>query len=173
ACRIFERAGVRRRQDLRQRSAARSNRNYSTGFWPSHRLDRSDRTETAHPAILRASASGLEWDCLRRCGPQAVCDRQTLAKGLSNSSEAAATWNSVILMKLNQARRNSTYRILIRPSNSGIATSENTIAPFVSRPGLKSKGQAVEGYQESWNPGSLDEVIPGSELSQVIFEEID
>src|SRR4029453_2651952 len=98
ACRIFERAGVRRRQDLRQRSAARSNRNYSTGFWPSHRLDRSDRTETAHPAILRASASGLEWDCLRRCGPQAVCDRQTLAKGLSNSSEAAATWNSVILL---------------------------------------------------------------------------
>jgi hypothetical protein len=34
-------------------------------------------------------AIGLEWDCQRRCGPQAVCDRQTLAKGVSNSSEAA------------------------------------------------------------------------------------
>lgn len=55
--------------------------------------------ETADPAaILRASVSGLEWDCLRRCGPQAVCNGQTLAKGLSNSSEAAATWNSVILL---------------------------------------------------------------------------
>src|SRR4029453_16586537 len=99
ACRIFERAGVRRRQDLRQRSAARSNRNYSTGFWPSHRLDRSGRTETSHPAaILTASASGLEWNCLRRYGPQAVCYRQTLAQGFSNSSEAAATWNSVIAL---------------------------------------------------------------------------
>ena len=49
------------------------------------------------PQLSSEPASGLEWDCLRCRGPQAVCDWQTLAKGLSNSSEAAATWNSVIL----------------------------------------------------------------------------
>ena len=40
-------------------------------------------TEIAHAAAShRASASRHEWHCLRRCGPQAVCDRQALAKSL-------------------------------------------------------------------------------------------
>jgi len=42
-----------------------------------------DRIAIAHAAAPhRASASRNEWHCLRRCGPQAVCDRQALAKSL-------------------------------------------------------------------------------------------
>jgi Glutamine cyclotransferase len=48
-----------------------------------HRLDRSGGSEIAHAAAVpRPSASRVEWHRLRRYGPQAVCDRQALAKSL-------------------------------------------------------------------------------------------
>ena len=79
-------------QDLRQYSAAGSDRDHSTGYRSGHRLHRPGGTAIAYAAASqRASACCNKWNRVRRWRRQIVCNRQALAKIVCNQGAAAVT----------------------------------------------------------------------------------